>query len=261
MIRGSGSCLISGSGDRRQEHPDPGLDSWILGFSASSCYESPMGDATPLSGPPNSGAVSPTPSDRRPIRARDARWVRNAVSCLARGGVSPNQISLVSILAAGVGAASLAFLQQPWNAIGCVCGVQIRLLCNLFDGMVAIEHGKQTPLGALYNELPDRVSDSVLFVALGYASGIPWLGWLTALLAALTAYLRVFGGALGFAQDFRGPMAKQHRMAVLTVGCLLSIIEHLAVGTNRSLPMACGLIAAGSLLTCWTRIGALVRRL
>jgi hypothetical protein len=40
-------------------------------------------------------------------------------------------------------------------------------------------------------------------------------------LAVVTAYIRVFGGALGFALDFRGPMAKQHRMAVLTVGCLL----------------------------------------
>jgi phosphatidylglycerophosphate synthase len=220
-----------------------------------------MGDATPLSGPPNSGAVSPTPSDRRPIRTRDARWVKSAASCLARGGVSPNQISLVSILAAGGGAVSLAFLPQPWNAIGCVCGVQIRLLCNLLDGMVAIEHGKQTPLGTLYNELPDRASDSMLFIALGFASGIPWLGWLTALLAVLTAYIRVFGGALGFAQDFRGPMAKQHRMAVLTAGCLLSIIEHLAFGTNYSLPMVCALIATGTLLTCWTRIGALVHRL
>jgi phosphatidylglycerophosphate synthase len=220
-----------------------------------------MGDATPLSGPPNSGEVSPAPADRRPIRARGARWAKAAASCLARGGVSPNQISLLSILAAGVGAASLAFLPRPWNAIGCVCGVQIRLLCNLLDGMVAIEHGKRSPRGVLYNELPDRVSDSVLFVALGYVSGIPWLGWLTALLAALTAYIRVFGGALGFAQDFRGPMAKQHRMALLTAGCLLSIIEYLVLGTNHSLPMTCGLIAAGSLFTCWTRLKTLVRRL
>jgi len=127
--------------------------------------------------------------------------------------------------------------------------------------MVAIEHGKQSQLGVLYNELPDRVSDSVLFVALGYASDLPWLGWLGALLAALTAYIRVFGAALGFAQDFRGPMAKQHRMAALTAGCLISIVEHFAVGTNHSLPITCGLIAAGSLLTCWTRTRALARKL
>jgi phosphatidylglycerophosphate synthase len=160
-----------------------------------------------------------------------------------------------------VGAVGLGFFPQPWNAISCVCGVQLRLLCNLLDGMVAVEHGKQSQLGVLYNELPDRVSDSVLFVALGYASGLVWLGWLGALLAALTAYIRLFGAALGFAQDFCGPMAKQHRMAVLTVGCLISIVEHFAVRTNHSLQITCGLITAGSLLTCWTRTRALASRL
>jgi len=80
-------------------------------------------------------------------------------------------------------------------------------------------------------------------------------------LAALTAYIRLFGGALGFAQDFRGPMAKQHRMALLTAGCLISVVEHFAVRTNDSLAITCGLIAAGSLLTCWTRTRALASRL
>jgi phosphatidylglycerophosphate synthase len=218
-----------------------------------------MREVTPLSDSNNSGAASPP--DRRPIRSRQTRWAQATASHLVRLGVRPNQISLVSMLAAGGGAVSLDLFPKPWDAIGCICGVQLRLLCNLFDGLVAIEHGQQTPVGALYNELPDRVSDSVLFVALGYASEIPWLGWLGALMAALTAYIRVFGGALGFAQDFRGPMAKQHRMAVLTAGCLISIIEHFAVRTNHSLQFTCGLIAAGSFLTCWTRIRALVRSL
>ena len=224
-------------------------------------YGSAMREAKPLSGQGDSGAVSLACADRRPIRLRDARWAQVTASFLARFGVRPNQISCASMLASGAGAVSLYFFPQPWKAIICVLGVQLRLLCNLLDGMVAVEHLQQTPLGVLYNELPDRVSDSVLFIALGYVSGIPWLGWLGALLAALTAYIRVFGAALGFAQDFRGPMAKQHRMAVLTVGCLISIVEHFAVRTNHSLQITCGLIAAGSLLTCWARTRVMVRRL
>jgi phosphatidylglycerophosphate synthase len=217
-----------------------------------------MRAVTPLSHSTNSGA---SPPDRRPIRSREARWAQTIASHLASLGVRPNQISLASMLAAGGGAVSLFFFPQPWKAIGCVCGVQLRMLCNLFDGLIAVEHGQQTPVGALYNELPDRVSDSLLFVALGYSSEIPWLGWFGALLATLTAYIRVFGGALGFAQDFRGPMAKQHRMGVLTAGCLISIIEHFAVRTNHSLQITCGLITAGCFLTCWTRIRALVHSL
>src|ERR1700726_2672516 len=132
-------------------------------------YESAMREAIPLSGKGDSGEVSPAPVNRRPIRLRDARWAQVTASFLARLGVRPNQISLAIMLASGAGAASLYFFPQPWIAIICICGIQLRLLCNLLDGMVAVEHQKQTPLGALYNEFPDRVSDSVLLVALGYA--------------------------------------------------------------------------------------------
>ena len=58
---------------------------------------------------------------------------------------------------------------------------------------------------------------------------MPWLGWAAALLAALTAYVRVFGGALGLTQDFSGIMAKQRRMAALTVGLVAQAIAALFV--------------------------------
>ena len=44
------------------------------------------------------------------------------------------------------------------------------------------------------------------------------LGWAAAVLAVLTAYVRVLGGSLGLTQHFIGPMAKQHRMFTLTLG-------------------------------------------
>ena len=96
--------------------------------------------------------------------------------------------------------------------------IQLRLLCNMLDGMVAIEVGKKSKVGVLYNEIPDRVADSLFIVALGYTIAMLWLGWLGALLAAKTAYIRVLGGANGLAQNFAGPMNKLHRMFVMTLG-------------------------------------------
>jgi phosphatidylglycerophosphate synthase len=127
--------------------------------------------------------------------------------------------------------------------------------------MVAVEGGKKSPLGQLYNEFPDRIADSFLIVALGYAIHLPSLGWLGALAAALTAYVRVFGGSLGLPQDFRGPMAKQHRMAVMTGGCLLGAVEKAAVGTVYALIVASFVIALGSLATCLTRSSAIAIQL
>ena len=141
-----------------------------------------------------------------------------------------------------------------------VC-VQLRLLCNLLDGMVAIEGGKSTATGALFNEIPDRLADPLFLVPLGYAAGYPWLGWLTALLAVLTAYVRVLGGALGQLQDFGGLLPKQRRMAVLTLALLIQAMEDALWGSRVALMTVAIIIAAGSLATCISRTIAIARRL
>jgi phosphatidylglycerophosphate synthase len=115
--------------------------------------------------------------------------------------------------------------------------------------------------GRLYNEFPDRITDSLLIVALGYACGTAWLGWLGALLALATAYVRVFGGSLGLAQDFGGVMAKQQRMAVLTLACVIGAAELFWHSARWALLAAAVLIAAGSLITCVTRTRAIAAQL
>lgn len=159
------------------------------------------------------------------------------------------------------GALFLLWVPAPAGPIGCALAIQGRLACNLLDGMVAVEGGRKSPLGQVYNEFPDRIADSLLIVTLGYAIELPALGWLGALAAALTAYIRVFGGSLGLAQDFRGPMAKQHRMAVMTAGCVIGALESAIAGTAYALTAAAVVIAAGSIVTCVTRTLAIAARL
>lgn len=199
--------------------------------------------------------------NRRPIATRDTAPARRIAAWLAASGVSPNAISVASIGFAAAGAAALVWLAWPWGPWLCAVAVQLRLACNLFDGMVAVEGGKQTPAGALFNEVPDRLADSVLLVALGYAAALPWLGWLAALLATLTAYIRTLGGALGQPQDFRGPMAKPHRMATMTIACVLAPIEQWTLATQLTLTVAAAVIAAGSALGCVARLRAITARL
>lgn len=193
--------------------------------------------------------------NRRPLSSRDTRIMQRIAAWLARTGITPNQISCIAMFFAAVGGLLLAFGSHSAVALVlCALFVQLRLLCNLFDGMVAVEGGKKTPTGELYNELPDRVSDSLFITALGYAVSLDWLGWLAALLAALTAYVRVFGGSIGLPQSFRGPMAKQHRMAVLTTSCLLGAAEMYYGQSRYVLTIGLIAIAAGSAATCALRI-------
>jgi phosphatidylglycerophosphate synthase len=198
---------------------------------------------------------------RRPLASRSTRWAALVSRAAIRAGLSADGISILSLVFAAGGAVALLALAGPWNLLAGAACVQLRLLCNLIDGMVAIEGGRKSPVGVLYNEVPDRVADSLFIVALGYTIGIPWLGWLGALAAAVTAYIRVLGGTFGLAQDFRGPLAKQHRMAVMTAGCLGGSGELVWRGTTHVVEAAAWIIAVGALVTCLTRIHAIAKQL
>ncbi|SRR5581483_9557220 len=170
-------------------------------------------------------AQLPSNAERRPIGARSWRASQVAADALVRLGVTANSISIAGMLAglvAGLalaGTSSLDGLAQrvTWLAgAGCIV---LRLLANMFDGMVAIGSGKASRVGELYNEVPDRISDTATLIGLGYAAGgHPALGYLAALAAVFTAYIRAMGKAAGTGQDFGGPFAKPQRMWCV-IGC------------------------------------------
>jgi phosphatidylglycerophosphate synthase len=200
-------------------------------------------------------------ANRRPLTSRSSSWAIFLANALIRARASPNAISVVSVVFASLGAYFLVCVPTVGGLLATAACVQLRLLCNLLDGMVAIEGKRQSATGALYNEIPDRMADSLFIVALGYAIDESSLGWYGALAAAVTAYIRVLGGALGLKQDFRGPMAKPHRMAVVTAGCVLGAIELRLVGSHWILTAAAWIIAIGSTITCAARSTAIARQL
>lgn len=195
-----------------------------------------------------------TEENRRPLSSRNHPLAQKIAHRLSQNRrISPNQISTFSMIFAAIGAAALGFCPNALTFIIAAFMAQMRLLCNLFDGMVAVEGGWKTPVGEMFNELPDRVSDALFYIALGYAAGMAWLGFTAALFAVGTAYVRVFGGSIGLKQSFRGPMAKQQRMAVFTAACLFAALFSIWDKAWLPLQAALWLIAIGGALTCLLR--------
>lgn len=181
---------------------------------------------------------------------------------LAARKVQPNHISIAGIGFAIIGGGCFLALghgQSVWLFVAAGICVQARLLCNMMDGLVAVEGGLKSNFGDLFNEIPDRVEDGIFLVCAGHAAHEPELGWLCAALAVFTAYVRAFGGSLGHAQDFCGPMAKPQRMFILTLGCVCGIINLVVGGADHALNIALWIIAVGTVATSVRRILRLAR--
>jgi phosphatidylglycerophosphate synthase len=196
-----------------------------------------------------------TDANRRPLNSRDTKWARALASRLVASDITPNQISQASVGFAALGfllfcaASAMGGFLQALALILAAATVQLRLLCNLLDGMVAIEGGKSAPTGPFWNEAPDRAADALFFAGAGLAAGQPALGFAAAALAIATAYVRELGRAEGFAPDFSGPMAKPHRMAALTVGSLIAAVST----THWVLTLTLWIIALGTAATILRR--------
>ncbi len=212
------------------------------------------------------------PITRRPLRSRDTKWARAIASRLARAGVRPNVISVAgTAFAAGAGIcfwfAGQSAPDWRWSGllVLAVCGMQLRLLCNLFDGMVAIEGGFKTKAGEIFNELPDRFSDAFIFIGAAYSTPeFVWtreLGWTAAVLSVITAYVRALGAGMGAGQHFLGPMAKQQRMAVMTTACVVGALAPFWPLAAKIIPPALALVAAGCVITIFLRCFRIAREM
>ena len=168
----------------------------------------------------------PNPDDRRPLWHRSLGWIQRMAAALARAGVSPNAISVSGLLAALLagGLWALTSLMPGLERLLWLAGVflvLLRILANTLDGMVAVEWGRASPVGLLYNEAPDRLSDTALLIGAGYAQGgNVELGLAAACVALFVTYTRLLGRAAGAPSDFCGPMDKGGRMIVLMLAAL-----------------------------------------
>lgn len=209
----------------------------------------------------------PDVQNRRPLASRKTGWASAIATALARTRITPNQISMAGMVAALIAgmcfwaAGNVTGLGRGGLLLGAAMFVQVRLLCNLFDGMVAVEAGRGSPDGNFWNEFPDRISDMLILVGAAFFVGEPALGWAATALAFLTAYVRELGVNCGAGADFRGPMAKPHRMALVTLAAVLSVAEPYWHGTGQVLLISLWIVIVGAAITAARRAFGIVAKL
>ena len=209
------------------------------------------------------------PKDRRPIAEILRRTANIPVVWCVRAGVHPNLISYSSIVASlGAGLCFWQATAAPLLLVVAVGLCYVRLWLNMLDGMVAIAAGKASRTGEIANELPDRVSDVIIFAGVAHSSLCsPTSAYWAAISALLVAYVGTLGQAVGARREFSGVMTKPWRMVTLHVGAWMTLASLWLADSNLRyagltlLDWTNILIVVGSVQTAAVRLARIVRDL
>ncbi|MEO5753943.1 MAG: hypothetical protein ABIR38_04490 [Chthoniobacterales bacterium] len=209
------------------------------------------------------------PTSRRPIAEIFRRTARSATGWCVRAGIHADMISYFSVVAAG--AAAVCFWQSGQHpslllVAPLFCG--LRLWCNMLDGMVALAAGEASWRGEVLNDLPDRVSDVLIFIGAAHSGWMhPLLGYWATIMSLGTAYVGMLGQAVGVQREFSGLMSKPWRMVALGLGAWTTYgmwrWHHgdEVIWTWHVLDWTCLVIIAGCLQTGALRLTRMLRAL
>lgn len=191
------------------------------------------------------------PESRRPIAGMFRKTAHAAVRVAVRAHIHPDLISYASIVSAAI--AAWFFLKSathPRYLLVAIAFAFLRLWLNMFDGMVALAAGKASKRGEIINDLPDRVSDVIIFAGVAHSGWCyPFYAYWVAIAAVIVAYVGLFGQAVGVQREFSGVMAKPWRIVALSIGALITMVLVL-----RSQPIA----YAGKTILDWTHLAILL---
>jgi CDP-diacylglycerol---glycerol-3-phosphate 3-phosphatidyltransferase len=180
-----------------------------------------------------------------------ARRLAMVLDRATRASVSPDVFTGVGV-AGAVGAAVclVAAEHHRFFGVAVLPLLAVRLAGANLDGALARARGVARPWGAVLNELGDRASDVVLFVACIPIVGAALAGW-SALAASLPTFASLCLLGAGAARINGGPVGKTERCLAFSLAGIA-----IAAGATASdaVAVACWATALGGLLTAGARL-------
>lgn len=203
---------------------------------------------------------------RVPLKDGVTRLITPLARFLLRVGISPNAMTIAG--AVGTWLSALYFFPRGYFFVGTLV-VTLFLLSDLFDGTMArLDGSKGSRFGALLDSTLDRISDSLIIIALiiwaesanfnadenFFDSGQTVVLLLIALLSGfLISYVRARAEGLGISCDV-GIAERPERLIVLLVGT-----GFYGLGVMSALPVALLLLLCINVMTVIQRVVVVYR--
>jgi phosphatidylglycerophosphate synthase len=180
--------------------------------------------------------------------------LRPLEDALVRRRVHPDVLTGLAVGAAAAGGLCLALAASAAALLLLVPAFAgLRLILNLLDGMVARRTGQARPIGELWNELGDRVADTLFIGGLAFHPAVdPRLALSAVIASVLASYAGITAKAAGASRQYAGILSKPGRMIVLAIAAPLAFLTN----DPSWLVIAAGVILVGALVTLIQRVAA-----
>ena len=176
----------------------------------------------------------------RELKPTFERLIEPLVDLLNKLGTTPNLITILGLLLVAIGSLFLYIGQNFISYIFLLMGA----LCDAIDGSLARRLGKNSPFGAFFDSLMDRVSDALPFIAISLSSEdkvLSLFSMLAMVFSYTVSYARARAEGLGYELKV-GAFERPERWIVLLLGIALDLVL-----------LAVLIIAIGSLFTTLQR--------
>ena len=157
------------------------------------------------------------------LKSKFSDILRPIVNGMVKIGITANMVT-ISAFVLSVITGVLVYYYVP----KCLCAYWIlpvalfvRMALNNIDGVIAREHNQKTNIGAIYNELGDILSDTVIYLPFLYIINCNfWLIFAFIVLTIISETVGIMGVQINASRHYEGPMGKSDRafwMSVLAI--------------------------------------------
>ncbi len=155
------------------------------------------------------------------------RLLEPFVSGAMRLGLSPDAVSVIALVFAGVAAVTfyLAGTAPEWYLVGALL-VLANGWMDLLDGALARELETASPSGDLLDHVIDRYADILLIVGLAAGIDAYGLGLAAVTGVLMTSYLGTQAQAVGLDRVYGGVLGRADRLALIGfVGAIAAVVQ------------------------------------
>ena len=188
------------------------------------------------------------------LKSKFSDILRPVCNGMVKAGITANMVTISAFILSII-TGVLVYLYIPkcsWAYWILPIALFVRMALNNIDGVIAREHNQKTNIGAIYNELGDILSDTVIYLPFLYIINCDFgLIFAFIVLTIISETVGIMGVQINASRRYDGPMGKSDRAFWMSV---LSIVLFFTLLNQKTLAIILYVICSLLIFTILNRI-------